>query len=272
MSVFTRTPCDLDAGSRLRATMLRCHHLHVPSLQGHIIMILSSHQWPLGLWSVCSQWPILCDSMGCSFPVSSVHGILQARILEWLAISSCRGSSWPRDWTCFSYVSRITGRFFTCWVLGAFLATECSGQLFLPPDESPAKLDSKHLLGGSFLEILLRENGQYGRVMGELSQDVPGVRRWIASDIAGVRGRLISSSRDHVEGCLNWEYGQDSKSPMRYLIAPKNLLFLYWFWDLAIFTSEDAMSSLNQTWLKNSSSLFSNMHFRKYFISIHFIC
>ena len=272
MSVFTRTPCDLDAGSRLRATMLRCHHLHVPSLQGHIIMILSSHQWPLGLWSVRAQWPILCDPMDCSFPVSSVHGILQARILEWLAISSCRGSSWPRDWTCFSYVSCITGRFFTCWAFGAFLATGCSGQLFLPPDESPAKLDSKHLLGGSFLEILLRENGQYGRVMGELSQDVPGVRRWIASDIAGVRGRLISSSRDHVEGCLNWEYGQDSKSPMRYLIAPKNLLFLYWFWDLAIFTSEDAMSSLNQTWLKNSSSLFSNMHFRKYFISIHFIC
>ena len=162
MSVFTRTPCDLDAGSRLRATMLRCHHLHVPSLQGHIIMILSSHQWPLGLWSVCSQWPILCDSMGCSFPVSSVHGILQARILEWLAISSCRGSSWPRDWTCFSYVSCITGRFFTCWAFGAFLATGCSGQLFLPPDESPAKLDSKHL-GGSFLEILLRENGQYGK-------------------------------------------------------------------------------------------------------------
>ena len=163
MSVFTRTPCDSDASSRLRATMLRCHHLHIPSLQGHIIMILSSHQWPLGLCSVCAQWPTLCDPMDCSFPISFVHGIFQARMLEWLAISSSRGSSCPRDWTCFSYVSCIAGRFFTCWATGAFLATARSGQLFLPPDESPVKLDSKHLLGGSLLEILLRQNGQYGK-------------------------------------------------------------------------------------------------------------
>ena len=47
----------------------------------------------------------LCDPMDCSPPGSSVHGILQARILEWVAISSSRGSSWPRDQTCISYVS-----------------------------------------------------------------------------------------------------------------------------------------------------------------------
>ena len=39
----------------------------------------------------------LCDPMDYSLPVSSVHGILQARILEWIAISSPRGSSRPRD-------------------------------------------------------------------------------------------------------------------------------------------------------------------------------
>ena len=44
----------------------------------------------------------LCDPMDCSPPGSSVHGILQARILEWVAISSSRGSSQPRDQTCFS--------------------------------------------------------------------------------------------------------------------------------------------------------------------------
>ena len=44
----------------------------------------------------------LCDPMDCSPPGSSVHGISQARILEWVAIS--RGSSWPRDWTCFFYI------------------------------------------------------------------------------------------------------------------------------------------------------------------------
>ena len=37
----------------------------------------------------------LCDPMDCSLPGSSVHGILQARILEWIAIPTCRGSSQP---------------------------------------------------------------------------------------------------------------------------------------------------------------------------------
>ena len=41
----------------------------------------------------------LCDHMDCSPPGSSVHGILQASILEWVAMPFSRGSSWPRDWT-----------------------------------------------------------------------------------------------------------------------------------------------------------------------------
>ena len=41
--------------------------------------------------------PALCDPMNCSLPGSSVHGILQARILEWVAIPSFRGYSQPRD-------------------------------------------------------------------------------------------------------------------------------------------------------------------------------
>ena len=41
----------------------------------------------------------LCDPMDCSPPDFSVHGILQARILEWVAIPFSRGSSGPRDWT-----------------------------------------------------------------------------------------------------------------------------------------------------------------------------
>ena len=51
----------------------------------------------------------LCDPMDCSLPGSSVHGILQARILEWVAISFSRGSSQPRDQT---WVSHIGGRCF----------------------------------------------------------------------------------------------------------------------------------------------------------------
>ena len=58
---------------------------------------------------------ILWDPMNCSPPGSSVHGILQARILEWVAIRSSRGSSWPRDWTHISWVSCIVGKLFTHW-------------------------------------------------------------------------------------------------------------------------------------------------------------
>ena len=52
------------------------------------------------------------DPMDCSSPGFSVHGILHARILEWVSISFSRGSSWPRDWT---WVSCTAGRLFTNW-------------------------------------------------------------------------------------------------------------------------------------------------------------
>ena len=55
-----------------------------------------------------------CDPMDYRPPVSSVHGILYARIMEWVAISFSRGSSWPSDRT---RVSCIAGRFFTIWAL-----------------------------------------------------------------------------------------------------------------------------------------------------------
>ena len=50
--------------------------------------------------------------MDYSPPGSSVHGVFQARILEWVAISFCTGSSWPRDWTQVSCVFCLAGRFF----------------------------------------------------------------------------------------------------------------------------------------------------------------
>ena len=49
--------------------------------------------------SAAQPCPTLCDPMDCSPPGSSVHGILQARILEWVAISFSRGSSQARDGT-----------------------------------------------------------------------------------------------------------------------------------------------------------------------------
>ena len=50
--------------------------------------------------------PTVCDPMDCSPPGSSVHGISQARILEWIAISFSRGSSQPRDQTLISCISK----------------------------------------------------------------------------------------------------------------------------------------------------------------------
>ena len=46
-----------------------------------------------------SSGRLFCDSMDCSPPGSFVHGISQARILQWVARSFSRGSPWPRDWT-----------------------------------------------------------------------------------------------------------------------------------------------------------------------------
>ena len=50
----------------------------------------------------------LCNPMDCSPPGSSVHGTLQARIVEWVAISFSGGSSWPRDGTHIPWVSCIS--------------------------------------------------------------------------------------------------------------------------------------------------------------------
>ena len=69
---------------------------------------LSKWKWK----KVAQLYLTLCRPMDCNPSGSSVHGILQARILEWVAICFSRGSSWPRDWT---WVSCITGRFFTNW-------------------------------------------------------------------------------------------------------------------------------------------------------------
>ena len=85
---------------------------------------MSDSLWPHGLWhsrlfcpplspgevKVAQSCPTLCDPMDYT-----VHGILHARILEWVAFPFSRGSSQPRDWT---WVSRTAGRFFVGRVTG----------------------------------------------------------------------------------------------------------------------------------------------------------
>ena len=61
---------------------------------------------------VTQSCPTLCNLMDCSLLCASVHGILQARRLECVAIPFSRGSSWPSDWT---WVFCIARRLFTVW-------------------------------------------------------------------------------------------------------------------------------------------------------------
>ena len=88
--------------------------LRESSLESQIAFCSSQGRDLYGVWWWFSR-QVMSDShflMDCSLPGSSVHGILQARILEWVAISFSRGSSWPRD---RSRVSCVAGGFFTDW-------------------------------------------------------------------------------------------------------------------------------------------------------------
>ena len=79
----------------------------------HVLLhgIFLTQGWNPGLLCLVTQSSLtLCDPMDCSPPGSSVHGILHARILEWVAMSSSKGSSQPRDKT---QTSHIACRFFT---------------------------------------------------------------------------------------------------------------------------------------------------------------
>ena len=70
---------------------------------------LPTHTFHLKECLVTKSSLTLCDPMDCSPPGSSIHRIFQARILEWVAISFSRGSSWARDWThvcCGSCIGR----------------------------------------------------------------------------------------------------------------------------------------------------------------------
>ena len=68
-------------------------------------------KWKLLVAQLC---PTFCNPMDCRPPGSSVHGILQARMLEWVAIRFSRGCSWLRDRI---WVSGMAGRFFTVWAI-----------------------------------------------------------------------------------------------------------------------------------------------------------
>ena len=98
-----------------------------PALDGPVYMCAT-------LLQSCS---ILCDLMDCSPPGSSVHGILQTRKLEWVAVPHSRGSSQTRDQTHVSCGSCIAGRFFTTESPGDAQSLICSMSIPKPSQRSP---------------------------------------------------------------------------------------------------------------------------------------
>jgi len=91
---------------------------------------------------VAQSCPTLCDPVDCSPPGSSVHGILQPRILEWVAISFCRGSFRPRDRT---QISRIAGRCFNLWATRADLSNPKSDDKYSESNNIRIQIYSIHL-------------------------------------------------------------------------------------------------------------------------------
>ena len=86
----------------------KCSVISFSTILGFYLPLLT-FQWNVLVAKSCLT---LCNPMDYRPPGSSLHGVLQARILEWVAIPFSRGSSQPRDQT---WVSCIAGRFFTVW-------------------------------------------------------------------------------------------------------------------------------------------------------------
>ena len=97
-----KTPNDKRT---VRMSFVRWEYIHT----SHEASKATWQVWKESANEVPQSCPTLCDPLDCSLPGSSIPGIFQARILEWVAVSFSRGSSPPRDWT---WVTRTAGRLY----------------------------------------------------------------------------------------------------------------------------------------------------------------
>ena len=91
--------------------------------------------------------PTLCNPLDCSLPGSSVHGISQTRIVEWIVISFSRGSFWPRDWTSVSCIGRR--------ILNQWATWEAQIHSYIIPCQFT------NIISGSFLSYVKRSKQKY---------------------------------------------------------------------------------------------------------------
>ena len=108
-----------------------------------------------GYCHILQLCPTLWDPTDCSTPGSSVHGILQARLLVWVAILFSRGSSWPRDWT---EVSCVAGRFFTIWATRE--APTLGGGGLTYPTTTPAGLGGRRVSSSQLQNPFLEQHAE----------------------------------------------------------------------------------------------------------------
>ena len=118
-----RLLCPWDSPGKNTGVRMSCHFIlqgifltqgsNPPLLHWQVILYCwTTWKAPFYYWSVAKLCPTLWDPMDWRMPGSSVQGILQARILEWVASPFSRASSWSRDRT---WGSCIAGRFITVW-------------------------------------------------------------------------------------------------------------------------------------------------------------
>ena len=129
--LYGKNSSDINTWRSMQVFCYRCMLSHFSCVRLFVTPWTVARQAPLSMgfsrqeyWSglpfltphvlclVTQLCPTLCNLMDYIPPGSSVHGILQARILEWVSMPSSRGSSPPRDWT---QDSLFAGGFFTIW-------------------------------------------------------------------------------------------------------------------------------------------------------------
>ena len=174
--------------------------------------------------------------MDCSPPGSSVHGIFQARVLEWVAISFSRKSSRPRDWT---QVSCIVGRRFAIWVTREVCRKHLSSELDFLHCRHPGTLLDYDFYLRSFLSQLCYSRGP--KILRSRSRSHP----W---NTPRVQPLLTHQSLP-----LTWNMVMISPAvcllpplPLRYVLLPAVRIVLLWFRSV-IYQPSDHLEMSN-TW------------------------
>ena len=137
----------------------------------------------------------LCNPMDRNPPGSSVHGILQARILEWVTIPFSRRSSWPRDQT---QVSFIAGRFFTIWASSLF---------------------NKYLCSSLYVGVLLFGRWSFSKLRA-------GLASWIYSSYAHKGPSALNLDMWESSAQLSWAWPRSEEPPSWLMNNTQSLLCL----------------------------------------------